>query len=250
MTNRWHGVAAAALLGAAAIVVGIVSSRPQAATAAQPPGEKLARQSDCFSCHSVELKLVGPSFAAVAERYRGQPDAVARLMQKIRAGGSGVWGTVAMIPHPAMSPSDLREIVKWVLSVQVEPATAKVGSRKTYRYALPGGGQASLDFPVFGKGHQVTAGVFSGWEQFNSYCFRCHGTDASGSAYAPDLRHSLAAGMTRDQFIAIAMAGRVDKGMPSWAGFFSPQQLDQIYDYVKGRSLGLVKAGRPESAGG
>jgi cytochrome c len=51
--------------------------------------------------------------------------------------------------------------------------------------------------------------------------------------------------MTQQQFIAIAMAGRKDKGMPSWAGFLSKQELTQTYQYTKGRSLDLVPPGRP-----
>jgi cytochrome c len=43
------------------------------------------------------------------------------------------------------------------------------------------------------------------------------------------------------------MAGRPDKGMPSWAGFFDEKEIGQIYQYVKGRSLDLVPVGRPES---
>ena len=107
-----------------------------------------------------------------------------------------------------------------------------------------------MDFRLFTHDHNVTAGVFSGFEQFNSYCFRCHGYDAVGGAYAPDLRRSLQGGMTRQQFVDIAMTGKPDKGMPSWAGFFSPKEIDQIYEYVKGRSLGLVPEGRPKSASG
>jgi cytochrome c len=56
--------------------------------------------------------------------------------------------------------------------------------------------------------------------------------------------------MTRNQFISKAMTGNPAKGMPSWAGFFTPKELTQIYEYVKGRSLGLVPVGRPASSTG
>jgi hypothetical protein len=35
--------------------------------------------------------------------------------------------------------------------------------------------------------------------------------------------------------------------MPSWAGFLTEEDVQQIYKYVKGRSLGLVPSGRPSS---
>jgi cytochrome c len=54
-------------------------------------------------------------------------------------------------------------------------------------------------------------------------------------------------GMTEGQFLSVAMAGKADKGMPSWAGFLSEDEIKQIYEYVKGRSLDLVPVGRPPS---
>jgi cytochrome c len=53
--------------------------------------------------------------------------------------------------------------------------------------------------------------------------------------------------MTEQQFFSMAMAGRTDKGMPGWAGFFSAKEVKQVYEYVKGRSLDLVPVGRPPS---
>jgi len=213
-------------------------------------GEELARTSDCFSCHAVDHTVVGPAFDAVAQRYRGQADAAPKLEAKIKAGGSGNWGAVPMTPHPALSHEQLAALVEWVLSLHNASPAPQAGAMRSYSYTLPDGTKATLDFPLFVKGHEITNDVFAGWEQFNSYCFRCHGEDATGSAYAPDLRHSLNAGMTRQQFISTSMAGRPDKGMPTWAGFFTPQEMTQIYEYVKGRSLGLIPTGRPASATG
>ena len=71
------------------------------------------------------------------------------------------------------------------------------------------------------KTEKVTKDIFHGYEEYNSYCYRCHGQDATGSEIAPDLRHSLTGGMTEQQFLSTAMAGRQEKGMPSWAGFLT-----------------------------
>ena len=120
---------------------------------------------------------------------------------------------------------------------------------KLYTYKPKTAPAVQLDFPLFipGNNAKVTKDVFRGYELFNSYCYRCHGTDATGSQLGPDLRHSLAAGMSRQQFLSVAMAGRKEKGMPSWAGFLTKQEVTQTYQYTKGRSLDLVPAGRPPS---
>jgi len=250
--NLRRTIAAAAALAAVAPALGAVHPEPglPSGAPAQPAGERLARQSDCFSCHAIDHKVVGPALADVAKRYRGQADVVPKLADKIRAGGSGAWGDVAMTPHPNLSTANLTAIVQWVLSLKAQAVAGTAARHRTYDYELPGGRTVKLDFPLFTHGHEVSKDVFAGWEQFNSYCFRCHGTDAGGSEYAPDLRHSLAGGMKREQFVAIAMAGRPDKGMPSWAGFFTPREIEQVYDYVKGRSVGLLGPGRPEASGG
>ena len=93
----------------------------------------------------------------------------------------------------------------------------------------------------------MTKDIFRGYALFNSYCFRCHGTDATESELGPNLRHSLEIGMTQRQFMSVAMTGREDKGMPTWAGFLTPEEMTSIYRYVKARSVGLLPTGRPPS---
>lgn len=243
-----HIVGISLLFVVACVLTSVLLSTRQAASAgSQSQGEALARKSDCLSCHAVDHKVVGPAFISVAKRYAGQPGALDKLVAKVRSGGSGNWGSVAMTPHPNVSTSDLRAMVTWVLSLK--GSTKKVSSATTpgkkYTYTLSGGKKVSLDFPVFKTGQEVTHPIFSGWERFDSYCFRCHGEDAVAGELAPDLRMSLQGGMTKDQFISTALAGRKGKGMPSWAGFFSQAELVEVYQYVKARSVGLVAAGRP-----
>ncbi|WHZ18173.1 MAG: c-type cytochrome [Rhodanobacteraceae bacterium] len=226
-----------------------------ASAANEPAGLKDARASDCFACHAIDHKVVGPAYDEVAKRYAGKGQAeVDTLVKKIIDGGSGNWGSIAMTPHPDLGEAKARTIVEWILSLKPAatsaPATS-AASGKAYTYKTPDGKDVTLDFPVFlpGQEQKVTDDVFTGYEQFNAYCNRCHGDDAVGGAYAaPDLRHSLTGGMTYQQFIDTAMAGRESKGMPSWAGFFTPEQIRDIYEYVKARSLDLVPAGRPPSA--
>src|SRR5258708_20871304 len=63
-------------------------------------GLALISKSDCLTCHKVDEKLTGPSYRDVANKYAGLPDTiVTHLADKIRSGGSGVWGEIMMLPH-------------------------------------------------------------------------------------------------------------------------------------------------------
>ena len=131
-------------------------------------------------------------------------------------------------------------------------AVAQVEGRQTdkakqYTYTR-NGKTVTVDFPVFAEGNDqwVTKDVFRGYQLYNSYCFRCHGTDATESELAPDLRR-FTAQTAQKEFLSVAMAGREDKGMPAWGGFLSEEEVQQIYKYVKGRSLELLPTGRPPS---
>jgi cytochrome c len=118
---------------------------------------------------------------------------------------------------------------------------------QTYSYTLKDGTSVHLDFALFVEGNKVTKEVFHGYQLYNSYCYRCHGTDATGGQLAPDLRRSVAVGMNQAEFHSITMTGRKDQGMPEWTGFLSEADVVHIYRYVKGRSLELVPPGRPAS---
>lgn len=236
-----------------ALLVSAVAIAVPAQNPAPGDGEKLINGSDCLSCHAPDSQIAGPSWRAISKRYANQPGSVARLAAKVRQGGAGTWGDVAMTPHPDLTEGQSRQMVEWILSSRETQAESKASpsqpQSKLYTYKAKSGKAVQLDFPLFveGKPGKVTKDVFKGYELFNSYCYRCHGTDATGSEIGPDLRHSLASGITQQQFIAIAMAGRKEKGMPAWAGFLSRQEVIQTYEYTKGRSLDLVPVGRPPS---
>lgn len=54
----------------------------------------------------------------MAKKYRGQTDAQTHLIQKVRNGGSGVWGSVAMPPNPGPSDAELKELVQFTLALK------------------------------------------------------------------------------------------------------------------------------------
>jgi cytochrome c len=87
-------------------------------TFAMESAEPLAKASGCLTCHSVNAKVLGPAYKDVAAKYKGDKGAEARLIEKVKKGGSGNWGN---IPMPANSPqvkdADIKTIVEWVLSL-------------------------------------------------------------------------------------------------------------------------------------
>jgi S-disulfanyl-L-cysteine oxidoreductase SoxD len=85
------------------------------AQAAPMPVAELARRKACMSCHAVDRRIVGPSFKEVAGRYKGQEGAEAKLTAKVRRGGSGAWGPIAMPPMPDLAESDAAALVRWIL---------------------------------------------------------------------------------------------------------------------------------------
>lgn len=77
----------------------------------------LANKRGCMACHGVKNRIVGPGYAEVQVRYSGQPDAEARLVSKVKEGGQGTWGSIAMPPNKHVPDEDIRSLVKWILSV-------------------------------------------------------------------------------------------------------------------------------------
>ncbi len=78
-------------------------------------GLALVAKSNCLTCHKISEKLIGPAYKDVANKYAGNDTAVTHLAHKILAGGSGVWGTVPMTPHPDLSEADAEQMVKYIL---------------------------------------------------------------------------------------------------------------------------------------
>jgi cytochrome c len=81
--------------------------------------EELAKKHMCTTCHVVKgAKTIGPAYADVAKKYAGQKDAEAKLAEKVKKGGQGVWGQVPMPPNAAVPDADIKTLVKWVLSIK------------------------------------------------------------------------------------------------------------------------------------
>ena len=66
----------------------------------------------------IQSSLIGPSFQDVAAKYRGDKDAAARLRDKVKKGGTHVWGDVVMPPNILASDADIKELVDWMLTLK------------------------------------------------------------------------------------------------------------------------------------
>jgi cytochrome c len=71
----------------------------------------------CMACHTKDKKMVGPAFKDIAAKYKGNANAQATLIDKVRKGGSGNFGPVPMSPNGAdkISDKDLKEAVELIL---------------------------------------------------------------------------------------------------------------------------------------
>ena len=90
-----------------------------AATAIAAPAqadEALAKKHNCFACHQVDKKVIGPAYKEIAKKYKGQ-NVAANLEQKVKKGGVGVWGQIPMPPNAAVPDKDIHELVEWILKM-------------------------------------------------------------------------------------------------------------------------------------
>ena len=80
--------------------------------------EDLLKKNACTACHAIDKKMVGPAYKDVAAKYRGQKDVAAKLVEKVKKGGVGVWGQIPMPPNTAVKDDDIKVMVNYVLSLK------------------------------------------------------------------------------------------------------------------------------------
>jgi cytochrome c len=96
----------------------IAFSLSTSAHAANKP-EELFVDGNCNNCHSKEGGKInpGPTLVEIADKYRNDDGAQARLEKKIRSGGSGVWGILPMPGTRAtITDEDVSTLVTWILA--------------------------------------------------------------------------------------------------------------------------------------
>ncbi|HYK45316.1 MAG TPA: c-type cytochrome [Parafilimonas sp.] len=85
---------------------------------ANETGSRLIAGNDCFTCHRIEEKNIGPSYREIARRYSLNQGNIENLAHKIITGGKGLWGQNAMTPHPNLPEPQAEEMVRYILSIK------------------------------------------------------------------------------------------------------------------------------------
>jgi cytochrome c5 len=115
---------AASAAGAATVAAAAPAANATAAAAgAVAPldlktGQAMMQKYGCSACHAVDKKVLGPAYEDVAAKYRGDAGALARLTQKVKSGGTGVWGQSPMPPNAQVPDADTKALVSWILSLK------------------------------------------------------------------------------------------------------------------------------------
>lgn len=79
------------------------------------------RTSDCFNCHAMKTRRIGPSFLEIAKKYPPIAPNVKMLGKRIINGTSGAWGNVAMPGHPGLNEKEAQNIIEWFMQNALDP---------------------------------------------------------------------------------------------------------------------------------
>lgn len=117
MNERKNAVGSLAALAA----VLLLSGSSAASAADEAAARTLARQSSCFSCHSVDQKKIGPAWREVAAKYQGKAGAEATLTRRITSGEKAKFADGHEEDHAVVKsqdPKEIKNLVDWILSLR------------------------------------------------------------------------------------------------------------------------------------
>ena len=97
----------------------------------RPLGYRLIARNDCKTCHNTNVKTIGPSYMAIAQKYRNTEENVATLSGKVKNGGSGVWGETMMSAHADLPDGDIKAMVDYIMSLDAIDEEKEVANEPT-----------------------------------------------------------------------------------------------------------------------
>lgn len=116
MKNIKHILQATVLLATLNLTQQVMAVDAEAAKA-------LARQNNCLKCHAIDKEKDGPAYHAVAEKFKGKPNAEARLIEHITSGEKAKFPDGHEEEHkivktsPPKDMDQIRNLVQWILSL-------------------------------------------------------------------------------------------------------------------------------------
>jgi cytochrome c len=102
-------------------------------------------RSGCTTCHQLAEKNIGPSYQEIADKYELSDESIAQLIESVKIGSTGKWGEAQMIPHPNLADADIRNMVRYILSLKSGKPIVSAVSREEpmeTRVLKPGFGSA------------------------------------------------------------------------------------------------------------
>lgn len=101
-------------------------------------GKNLIDESDCLSCHRIDIKSIGPSYEEVAKKYAHDPKGQEVIAERIIKGRVGFWGEHAMSAHPDLSPQDAQQMVSYIMSLNdPQPEVKSISMAGLHRTTVP-----------------------------------------------------------------------------------------------------------------
>ncbi|RFC46315.1 MAG: cytochrome c [Verrucomicrobia bacterium] len=105
------------------------------------PGLSRMKQSDCFNCHAIDQKVVGPPLIEVAKKYHKQPGALEVSVERVIKGSANVWGPIPMLPHAQHTADEVHMMVKWIYGLADGQATPTVSRGLEGKITAPADGK-------------------------------------------------------------------------------------------------------------
>src|SRR5512142_1789377 len=112
-----------ALAAIPTLIFGLTLSLTAAAAVDVEAAKALARQNNCFKCHSAEKDKDGPSYKKVAEKYKGKDNAESRLIEHITSGEKAKFPDGHEEEHkiiqtsPPKDMAQIKNLIDWILSL-------------------------------------------------------------------------------------------------------------------------------------
>lgn len=103
---------------AAAAVASFAFSLPAAAVDADA-ALKLTKESGCTKCHAVDKDKKGPAYKATAAKYKGKPDAEAKVMDVLTKSPKIKMSDGTEEEHKAVNTKDVAQVknlAQWILA--------------------------------------------------------------------------------------------------------------------------------------